>query len=126
MRVQHSHKGQVAVALRKIEAVADHEQIRNLETDEIRLDLFDPARRFIEQNAGANPPWFKGAQFSKDAIEGLASIKNIIHQQDVAPAHIQTQFFGDYQVTRFSARPIAGDTHEIEPERQRKIANQIR
>ena len=48
-------------------------------------------------------------------MEGLAGIKNVIHQQHIAVSRFEAQFFGKDQFARSGAVAVTGYAHEIQP-----------
>src|SRR6185436_5478142 len=123
--MQHADKWQVPKTLGKIEAVTDDKIVRDFEADEISLNGFEPARGFIEEDAGLDPAGFQGAELTRDQVESFACVEDVVDEQNVAPAHIEAQFLGENEFAGFSASAIAGDAHEIQAKRQGKAANEI-
>src|SRR6185295_10940051 len=96
-------KRQVAIAFRKVQAITDHKIIGYVEADVVRLDIFDTPRRFVQQDTGLNTARLEHAQLAEDAIQGFAGVQNVVHQQDIAAADIQAQFFRKDKFAGFSA-----------------------
>src|SRR2546430_457711 len=65
------------------------------------------------------------ANLAEHAIQGLAGIKDVVHEQHVSAPHIQAQLFREDQLAGFGSGAIAGDADEIEAQRQCQVANQV-
>src|SRR2546423_14603541 len=97
VRVQNTHKREIAIALGKVQPVADHKKVGDLESDIIGLDLLGPAGSFVQENARFDPPGFERLKLAEHAIKRLAGIEDIIDEEDVAAANVQAQFLGEDQ-----------------------------
>ena len=124
--MQHPDERQVPIPLREIQSIADDKKVRDFKTDVICLDVLRPAARLVEHHADFYPTRFERLDFGQHAAHGFAGVQNVVHQQHVTPAHVQPQFLGENQFARFRAEAIAGNAHEIEPQRQVEMPDQIR
>ena len=123
---ENPHKGEVAVALRVIQSVADYKMIRNFESDVMRADRLDAARWLVQQHANFHAARPQLAQFDHDLRQRFAGVQYIVHQQNIAAADIQAQFLGEDQFSGFGAAPVAGNADEIQAQGQGKAPEQIR
>ena len=114
------------IPLGEIQSIADHKIIWNFKADIIRFDIFHAARRFVQENAGFDPARLERLQFAEHASHRFAGIQNIVHQQHVASAHVEPQFFGEKQIAGFHAETIAGNADKIQAQRQIEAPDQIR
>src|SRR5271157_811504 len=125
-RTENLHKGEVAVTLGVIQAVADYKMIWNFESDVVRADRLDAARWLVQQHANFHAARPQLAQFDHDLRERFAGIQYIVHHQDITAADVQAQFLGEDQFGRFGPAPVAGNADEIQAQRQGKAPEQIR
>src|SRR6266481_5022750 len=123
VRMEHPDKWQIAIALGKIQPISDDEKIWNFKSHIIRFDLLDSPRGFIQQDASLNAPRFKCLELCKDAKKCFARIENVVDQQHIASANIQTQLFCKNQVARLRAGSVTGYADKIKSQRQRKISD---
>ena len=126
VRMQHADEGQVAVSFREVQAVADHKVVRHGEPDVIGRDFFNAPRGFVEQDADFDAARFEGANFGQHAIQGLAGVQDVVQEQHIAATHVQPQFLGENQVTRFQAVAVTGNAQKIQSQRQVQMPQQIR
>ena len=59
----------------------------------------------VQQHTGPDAAGFERPQFGNDTAQGFASVQDVVHQQHVAPAHVQAEFLGEYQFAGFRAAP---------------------
>src|SRR4051812_27257108 len=94
MRKQDPYKWQVAKTFRKIQAVANHKKVRNFKTDVIGLHILSAPCGLVKENAGLNPARFQRLKLVEHSRQCPACIEDVVHQQYIATAHIQSQLFG--------------------------------
>src|SRR5581483_3947576 len=92
--------GQVAIALRIVQAVAHNELIGNFETDVIGLDGLLAPRRLVQQGG-----YFERAQLprAKNVLEigkSQAGVENVLHQNDILIAQRLINVFGQTHLSR--------------------------
>src|SRR5262245_35890916 len=126
LRFEHADEWQVPIALGVIEPVSNDKQIRNLKTHVIRPHFLDAPRRFVEQDAGADALWLEMVKLFQYPLHGPAGVEDVIDKEHIPSAHIQAQFLGEDKFAGLRPAPIAGHTHEIEAQRKRKVADEVR
>src|SRR5581483_9571147 len=92
--------GQVAIALRIVQAVTHNELIGNFETDVIGLDGLLAPRRLVQQGG-----YFERAQLprAKNVLEigkSQAGVENVLHQNDILIAQRLINVFGQTHLSR--------------------------
>ena len=100
VRMQHPDERQIAIALREVQSVAHDEEVGDFEPHIVRFHRFHAARRFVQQHARLDPARLEGAELAQHAVERLARVENVIHQQHIAPSHVEPQFLGKDEVAR--------------------------
>src|SRR3954470_10041490 len=109
-RTEHSYERQVSVAFRVIQAITYHEQVWNGKAGKIRLHGFRAPLGFFQEDAGLYSPWFQWFELTENSLQGFACVKNVIHKEHVASAHVQAQFFCENQLPGRRASAIARNT----------------
>ena len=124
--MQHSNKGQIAVAFGKIQSIAYHEKVRNGKTDIICSHFLDPPRGLFQQHTGFDLARFQLPQLSQHPTQCSSCIQDVIHQQHIAATHVKSQLLGKHQLARLGPQAITGNAHKIQPQRQRQTTNHMR
>ena len=125
VRMQHPHERQIAKTLREVQSVADHEEVGDFKPHIVRFHRLDAPRRLVQQHARLDPARFESLELAQHTVERFSRVENVIHQQHIAPAHVEPQFFGKDEVPGFGARAVAGDADEVQPQGEREVPNQI-
>ena len=89
--LEDADERQVAVALRVVEAVADHELIRHHEAVVIGIDGAAPPRGLVEQRHDLDRGGLPRVEHVGEVVEGEAGIHDVLNDDDVASrdAHIE-------------------------------------
>src|ERR1039457_4467598 len=64
VRMQPPHERQIAITLRKVQSVADDEEVGDFEPHIIRFHRLNASRRLVQQHARLDPARFEGAELS--------------------------------------------------------------
>src|SRR5258708_35668240 len=83
---QDTNVGQIAIALRIVQPVSDHELIRNRKAHVFGLNWRLPSRWFIEQDRHAKALRFMRQQVPLQKRESQAGVENIFDQNYIGPA----------------------------------------
>ena len=124
--LQNSDTGEVSVALGEIQAVADDELVRDLETDEVGLELHFAARFLVEQHTAAEARGFQLPSELGDERQGFAGIEDVVDDQHVAVFDVQREIGDDLRCAdglRFVA--VARDANAVEAHGIVDFAHQI-
>src|SRR5687767_14205717 len=76
--------GQVAPVALRVHAAAEHELIRDLQADEIRLDGFLDGKSFFDQYGAANSLGTQLEQAVADGVHGFAVVEDVVENEDRA------------------------------------------
>src|SRR3954447_23864655 len=126
VRAQHADVGQVPVALGEVEAVADHELVRDLEADvaDGNVDLAPFWLR--QQRADLEARRLARLQVPHQVGEGQPRIDDVLDDEDVAPVDVDVEVLEDPDdpggVRR---RAVAGDRHEVDLARHGQRAHEV-
>jgi hypothetical protein len=91
VRFQDADAGQVAVAFRKIQTVTHDKLVGDVETDEIGIEIDFPAPLFVQQYAYLQTGGLQLFDHAGNHRQSLASIENVIDQQDMTLGYVQGQ-----------------------------------
>src|SRR5689334_10532221 len=86
---------EVAIALRVVDPVADHELVRDLEADPARLHLDLAPRRLVEQRADLDPLGMARVEDFEHVLERVAGVDDVLDQQHVAPLDLPAKVLED-------------------------------
>lgn len=126
MFLKDTDERKISVAFREIEAVAHHKVIVDFESDVIRFDVLDAPGALIEEHADFQAARLERPKGGADALDRSAGVENIIDEQHVASSNIETKLLCVNEVTGPRLLAVTGNPDEIEPERQREVADQVR
>src|SRR2546421_448056 len=79
---EHADERQISIPLHVIEAIADHEFVRDLEPDVIGVDTAQACFLFFQQHADAHALRADAFDLLTDGRESDAAIKNVVEQKD--------------------------------------------
>src|SRR5579871_4064942 len=132
----YAHIRQVPVLFSVVQAVADDEFIRNLESDIVALNGQLAPRGFVEQGGDLEGLWLVGQEeFSKES-QRQPGIENVLDQDDIFAFHGLVHVLGDAYLTggvpavlQFvrgaRAIAIAGDADKVERGIEVQVAGQV-
>src|ERR1019366_80327 len=69
MWMQHPNERQIAITLRKVQSVADDEEVGDFEPHIVRLHRLDAPRRFVQQDACLDPARLESAELAQHTVE---------------------------------------------------------
>lgn len=107
-------EGEIAITLVVIEAITDHELIRDIETNVFRRDLDFRRLRLSQDREDLHTLRTTRFEVGFQPRECQSSIKDVFDDQDLSSSHILIEVFEDpHHATRFRSRAIGGDRHPI-------------
>ena len=125
-QLQDADVAEVAIALRKIQAVADHEFVGDLKTDVVRPDLLDPRRSFTQQRSHVQRAWIALQKNPLKIGQGAAGIQDVFDEDRVQAFDAVVQILGQPDLPRTAAElPITGYRDEIERDFEINLPDQI-
>src|SRR5450631_3972202 len=91
---EHADIRKVSVALRIVQAVADHVGIGNGEADVVRLNRLLAARRLVQQGRNAQRPWLMRLHQLRNVVQRQPGIEDVFDQNRVAVRQRLIHVFG--------------------------------
>src|SRR6266480_547924 len=123
---EHSDVGEVAIPLPEIQAVADHEAIRNLEADIADGNLDLPAVGFCQERADLQGCGLAGLEVPHQVRERQAGVDDVLDHEHVAPLDVDVEILQDPDDSRGVGRcAVARDRHEVDLAGDRQLAHQV-
>ncbi len=122
---EDADEGEVAVALSVVEAVADDELVGDDKANVVGGDRLDAAFGFVEEDADFDFAGLEFAEAGQDAGEGLAGVKDVVDEKNVAARDVQAEFLGENEFAGFGAGAVAGDADEVQAEWEGEAAEKI-
>ncbi len=95
--------GQVAETLRIVHAVADHKVVGDLESDIVGVDLFQAARRLVEQRGDAQRSGLVLLKEAAQETQGEAGIEDVFDDDDVLAFDRLVEIFDEFSRRRLFA-----------------------
>src|SRR4051794_28074845 len=123
---QNGDERKVPVALGVIQPIANDKFVRYLEANVISSDWLDSTSFLFKQHTAAQGCRPEFRKFVCDAFQGFSGIKNIIYQEHITAFNVEFQFFREDKRSGSRGAAITRDADKIQPERQLKVADQIR
>ena len=119
--------GKVSIFLVKIQAVADHEHIRDLKAHVIRFDGNDAARVLIEQRGELQAGRVVRPQHFLQVAIGAARVEDVFHHQHIAAFDADVEVLGDLHFTGgHGAGAVALDAQKIHRTVDGNLPDEIR
>src|SRR5206468_7293762 len=113
--VQDTHIGQIPVPLGEIEAVADHEAVRDLEAHVADVDLDLAPIRLRQQGADLEAGRRPGLEVPDEVGERQPRVDDVLDHEDVAPFDVDVEVLEDPDDARGVGRgAVARDRHEVD------------
>src|SRR5215211_2280548 len=126
-RIQHRNIRQIAIFARVVEAVANHELVRDRETDQIDLDLDRFWFLFLQQCDDPQVARVPPQQYIEQVLQSESTVDDVFDNNNAPTFDIFVEILQDAHYTRaLRRRPIRGDRHEIDFERDRHLPHQVR
>jgi hypothetical protein len=123
--MEHANEGEVPVAFGVVEAVAHDEQVGDMEADVVGADRFAAAGGLLEEDADAKASRVGRTKARHDRSQRLTRVKNVVDDEDIPSAKVESQFLGEYQFAGFGMGAVTGDAEKIEFDRQSQMPEQI-
>src|SRR4051812_48480921 len=126
IRVEHAHVRQVSVALGEIEAVADHEPIRDLEAHVADGHVDLPALRFCQKRADLEARGLARLQIAHQIGQSQTRVDDVLDDEDVPALDIDVQVLENPDNSRGIRRvAVARDGHEVDLAWDRQLPHEI-
>src|SRR6478672_12005264 len=126
VRVQYGHVGEIPVPLPEVEAVADHELVRNLEARVADGDVDLAAGRLRQQRADLERRWVARLEHSHQVRQRQAGVDDVLHDEHVAAFDVDVEILEDPDdARRIGRRAVARDRHEVDLAWNRQLSHQI-
>src|SRR5208282_132991 len=114
-RLDPTDERQLAIIMRDIHAVADHEDIRTSKADEVGLDGDGSLARLFQHRADENAPRAARREQVLGESERAARFENIVDQENVAVANRRVDVAQDPDVSaRHRAVKVARQVKELD------------
>jgi len=110
--VPYRDEGQVAVEIPRVEAVAEHELVPELQPAVSQLVRHDPARRTVEQRAGRQPAWPSARELAHQICERQPGVDHVLDHDHVAAGDVGAEVVQDLHAPRVGSEPR--DRHEVD------------
>src|SRR4051794_5265077 len=124
--VKYADVRQVPVPLGEVEAVADHEAVRDLEADVADGHVDLAPVRLGEEGADLEARRLAGLEVSHQIGERETGVDDVLDHQDVAPLDVDVEVLEDADdARRVGLRAVARDRHEVDLAGDRQRAHQV-
>src|SRR5918992_3777002 len=126
VRMEDCHVRQVSVPLREVEAVADHEVIRDLEADVADVDVDLASLRLGHQRANLQRGRITSLERAHEVGERQARVDDVLDHEHVPGLDVDVEVLEDADdARRVGGRAVAGDGHEVDLARHGQAAHQV-
>src|SRR5256714_2016108 len=126
VRVEHAHVGQVSVPLGEVEAVADHEAIRDLEADVAHGNVDLAPLRLRQERADLERRRLPRLEVPHQVRERETRVDDVLDDQDVAPGDVDVEVLQDADDAGGVGRgAVARDRHEVDLAGDRQVPHQV-
>lgn len=109
--LQLGDEGPGAVAFGKVQAVAHHPHIRDLEAEVVDVGFLRFAL-FLGQHAGLDRGRLAGFQHGVQVVDRVSGVHDILDDQHVLLVDVGAQVEQDAHCPRRGGMPVAGQRHE--------------
>src|SRR5205085_1910692 len=120
-RIEHTHIRQVSVPLREVEAVADHEPVRDLEADVAHGDVDLPALRLRQKRTDFQRRGLSRLQVAHQIGEGETGVDDVLDDEDLASLDVDVEVLENpHNSGRVGRVAVTRDRHEVDLARDRQ------
>jgi hypothetical protein len=98
--LEDGDKGEVAVALLVIQAIADHERIRDVKAGVPNRHFDLAAGALIEENTDVHIGWLVRQEVVPEVLEGEACVDNVFNDQHMLVGDAPGQVLGEADLAR--------------------------
>src|SRR6266568_2228812 len=123
---QYADVRQVPVSLCEVEAVADHELVRDLEADPADVDVDLPPRGLGHQSRHLERGRLTRLEVPDQVRERQARVDDVLDDEHVAALDVDVEILEDAHDTRaVGGRAVARDGHEVDLARDGQVPHQV-
>ena len=125
-RIEGCDVRQVPPAPVEVETIPDHEQVGNVETDEIGLDPHLGSPPLAQQDERSDPVGAAAAQFAEQGLERAAAVEDVVHHEHLVPGQVGQLVEMQFEPAGCRGRaPIAACPDHAQPDRPLEPADQV-
>src|SRR5215469_8574102 len=118
---------EIAIALIKIEAVADHEFVGDDEAGVIGFDIGDAALNFVEEHGDAQVFGLALFEQAQQVFQRQAGIEDVFHHKDRTPFNAHVEVLDHFHFTgRVHAFAVARNRNEVKGDFAAEFPGEIR
>src|SRR5690625_467341 len=108
--LEHAHVGKIAVGLRVIEAVADHELIGDVEADVLHVDVHPRGVGLAQQGGDLDALGSARAQIRQQPLQSQPGVDDVLDDQHVAAGDVGAEVLEDpHHAGGLGARAVGGE-----------------
>mmetsp|Transcript_23972 Transcript_23972/g.26628 ORF Transcript_23972/g.26628 Transcript_23972/m.26628 type:complete len:264 (+) Transcript_23972:54-845(+) len=127
LRLQDANEGKTSVLVGEVHTVPHNKVVGAGITHVLHVHVGGASAVLVKQCGDRDREALLGTQMLSDPREGLASVDEVFHDQDMAPRRIDAQVLLQfYRTGRLGAFPVAGHHHEVKLIRDSDLPENVR